>query len=135
MTHGVVAVVERFGEPLAHFQGVGHQHGYHALEAVFLEIGHFPFVAEADEEGGELLDVVGDFVAECGFSADETRCIGEGELVSVEIFCVAETCDEIADVSTARESVSHGLSVLKSCHLHWSSGLVTLHKSWIFVLI
>ena len=49
LSHGVVAVVEGSGKPLAHPEGLSNQDGDHALKAHLLKIVHLPFVTKTNK--------------------------------------------------------------------------------------
>lgn len=84
---------------MAHLHRLRYQDGNHPLEAHFLELFHVVFIAEADEERRQVLDVLCDFGAEIRFTSDETWCCGDGKLVTVVVFGIPETGDKVADVA------------------------------------
>lgn len=98
---------------MAHFEGLGYEHGDHGLEAEFFKFRDVPFVLQAREDAGEVLGAVGDFGAKGGFAADEGGSVGQGEVVSVVVLGVAKAGDKVVDVPDELVSdfaISQGIS-------------------------
>ena len=99
MADGIVAVEKCAREPLAHLYRTGYQDGNHPLEAHFLEFFHVVFIAEADNDGRQILDMLCDFRAEVCFASDQTWCRGDGKLVTVIVLSIPKTGNKVAYVA------------------------------------
>ena len=99
LADAVVAVVKGFREPGCCEAGRCDDQGDHALKSPGLELWHFVFVIQTDENGGKLDGIIADFGAECGFSPDERGGGFEGQFVAVVVLEISQACEEVDDVS------------------------------------
>ena len=97
-----------------------------------MEIFNVPFIPQAGENVGEIFGIVAYLCPESCFAADERRGVGEGEEMTIVLFGVPETRDEIIDVA---DCVSGLRIYIRNTWLnsHWSGGFISLDYCGVFV--